>query len=283
MDPFFRWPGGKRWLAPGLAAVAGATPYDRYMEPFAGAAAGFFRIQPARAVLADSNSELIDTFTAVAAAPRSVHAAVQALPTDRDQYEIIRRCIPTTQLDAAARFLYLRAHAFGGLYRVNRRGEFNVPYGGLRRKQVSTVSELETASKALQTVSLLNQGFESTLALARRGDLVYLDPPYVAPRPGTESFNRYLDNVFTDDDQRVLGKLAAELADSGVYVVVSNSYTSLVRSIYSSNTFHRFRIERPSNVARSPAQRGHVSELLAVSRSVPRSESTLRRMIRLAL
>lgn len=280
MDPLFRWPGGKRWLAPILVSVAKAVPYTRYIEPFAGGAAGYFAIAPNRALLADSNYELITTYSAVAEKPRDVYEDVLALPAGRRGYELVRESAPSEPIAVAARFLYLRAHAFGGLYRVNRRGKFNVPYGGLRRKQLPCEAELVATSAALKGVTLDNQDFQGTLASVSGGELVYLDPPYIASKAGQETFNRYVNHVFDYQDHEHLAKLAMDIVDSGAFVIVSNSYATRIRSLYSDEHFFRFRLDRYSRASARTSGRGVVSELFAVSRNVPLSRSSLRYRLR---
>lgn len=256
------------------------VPYLRYVEPFAGGAAGFFAIRPHASELADSNVELVTTYRAVRNSAASVHEHLLALPSGSVGYEVVRASRPTTAAAVAARFLYLRAHAFGGLYRVNLRGEFNVPYGGLRRRSLPTKSELAAASAALRNTTLSDAPYDESLVGVGTGDLVYLDPPYITHRPAQELFNRYVDRIFTHEDHVRLAKTARELVAVGAFVLASNSYDVRTLSLYPPEDFFRFRIARSSRIAARPAGRGTVIELLAVSRNWSLGRSALSRRVR---
>lgn len=279
LAPLFRWPGGKRWLVSALSRVAVDIPFERYLEPFLGGAALFLTMRPQAALLADSNAELIATYLALRDDPDGVHSALSTLPLGIKQYYAIREQVPDDPLAVAARFLYLRATAFGGLYRVNQLGRFNVPYGGLRRKSLPNKSDIRRTAAALLGHQLSTRDYVDSLLHARPGDLVYADPPYVSFDHRRETFNRYVDSVFTWSDHLTLAKILSDLVRCGVFVIASNSADSKVATLYPPHLFHRFRVTRGSQFAPLVASRRAVTELLLVSTNVPRSRSSLYRRV----
>src|ERR1700690_729520 len=130
VEPLLKWPGGKRWLAPWLADLVRDNLTNVYFEPFLGGGSLFFCLQPTKAVLSDVNCELIETYIAVRDSHEKVLDTVRAMPISSGEYYSIRDSEPRSQIERAARFLYLNRTAFGGIFRLNRSGEFNVPYGG---------------------------------------------------------------------------------------------------------------------------------------------------------
>lgn len=176
--PFLRWAGSKRTLLPHLVPLVPLSG-GRYIEPFAGSACLFFATRPRAAVIADLNRELIETYRVLRRHPRRLTRALYGLPTDRDTYYKVRALEATSlgTIDRAARFIYLNRLCFNGVYRTNRLGRFNVPYGA-RTGALPTESHLLRCSVALRDADLRDGDFEQTTADAREGDFVYLDPPY---------------------------------------------------------------------------------------------------------
>lgn len=245
-----------------------------------GGGALYFALQPEHAILADNNPELITTYAAVRDHPAEVHDALVELGGTADEYYDIRSRTMVDPIDIAARFLYLRAYSYGGLYRVNRRGDFNVPYGGLRRQQVTPRSEIESASRSLSGVEVRVSDFGETLRDAGATDLIYADPPYVSQDGGGTQFNRYLARSFSFDHQVELAKLLSDLVVAGATVLASNCDSPEVRRLYPSELFYRFRVGRRSAVASDPLRRGPVTEAVFVSRGHSMSRSTVLRCIR---
>jgi DNA adenine methylase len=178
LSPILRWAGSKRQILPTLVAN---TPkqYGAYIEPFAGSACLFFALQPERAVIGDFNAQLIVTYQIIADAPRAVAKALSKMPTDPEfYYELRARDITGLSLVAqAARFVYLNRFSFNGVYRTNRQGRFNVPRG-TKTGALPTAESIVAAAKALGNATFVCGDFEKTLDHARRGDFVYMDPPY---------------------------------------------------------------------------------------------------------
>jgi DNA adenine methylase len=234
-----KWVGGKTQLLPQLAAAAPAN-YGRYIEPFLGGGAFFFHLRPAQAVIADSNGELISMYRAVVADPAAVFEALQVMQnTEEFFYEI--RALDWTSLtatEAAARMLFLNRTCFNGLYRVNRKGQFNVPFGRYARLSLPDLAQLRAAAAALRSAEIIEGDYLDVLGCyATPGDFVFLDPPYV-PVGAYSDFKRYTKEQFSEDDHRELAAEVRRLADLGCHVLLTNSNHPLVHELYEG-----FRIE----------------------------------------
>ena len=229
--PFIKWAGGKQAIA---AEIVGRFPakMGTYYEPFLGGGSVFFELAPTRAVLADSNGWLVDTYKAIRNDATKVARELDGLVNTKDEFLRIRAVSPDTlELPRrAAHFIYLNKTCFRGLYRVNRSGQFNVPYGAYERRYYD-IDELKAASIRLKGVELLNDDFEVVLANAKRGDFVYLDPPYYK-LGGYSDFNRYTPGQFREADHERLASLCVKLDRRGVKWALSNSDTPLVRELF---------------------------------------------------
>jgi DNA adenine methylase len=184
------------------------TPGRRYVEPFLGGGAMFFALCPERALLADLNKELIDVFRTVRDEVDSVIKALRPLKNNEDTYYAIRASKPRNAAMKAARFIYLNKTCFNGLYRVNTRGEFNVPFGRHGAQLViCDERQLRAASEALAATDFDSADFGATVRRARAGDLVYFDPPYTTAHTNN-GFIEYNQRVFSWADQRRLARVA---------------------------------------------------------------------------
>lgn len=234
--PFLRWAGGKRWLANGLSPIlAERLKYGgTYFEPFLGSGAMFFALQPDRAILSDLNEDLIATFRMVARYPEVILKRLTAMPSKPNEYERVRSWRPKTDLNRAVRFVYLNRNCYGGLYRENKHGVFNVPYGGGERNHsfICANGIIPMASMALNKPGVIFQAcdFGEMLSRAKNGDVVYCDPTY---RDVTrQQFDRYGKNIFHWEDQERLARLAARACDKGAVVVLSNTTCNGIRDLY---------------------------------------------------
>lgn len=231
--PLFRWVGSKRHLAAHI--VAGMPKkYGHYWEPFAGAAAVFFALQPKRATLSDVNAELITTYGAIRSNVSAVIKALDALwhtgRSEKDYYRV-RENVPKSSIGRAARFLYLQALSFNGLWRENRAGLFNVPYG--KRPDVRPYSHerLRLAARELGPCDLAIADAFEILKKPKRGDLVYVDSPFLG------TFTTYVDAVpWTPQKAEQLAALLFMLAHKGVHVVSSEADTPIIRKLYKGAT-----------------------------------------------
>jgi DNA adenine methylase len=264
-SPIVKWVGGKTKLLPELLARM-PERFNRYYEPFAGGAALFFRLAPKRAVLADSNPDLIGLYTAVA---NNVEAVIKRLQGHRDAhdeahyYDMRARWNDRDQQwstpERAAAFIYLTKTCFNGLWRVNRAGAFNVPIGRYTDPPICVPDALRAAHQVLSRAEIRRADYRTAVKDAKAGDFLYFDPPY-DPVTTTANFTSYTADAFGPDEQRALAETARELVARGCQVMLSNSDTPFIRSIYKG-----FRVERvkcPRAINSNAAKRGDVDEVI---------------------
>lgn len=240
--------------------------YGRYYEPFAGGAALFFRVAPERAVLADFNADLITLYKTVA---RDVGAVIKKLAHHRSAhseahyYEMRERWNQQrpswNAAERAATFIYLNKTCFNGLWRVNRAGDFNVPIGRYVDPPICVPDTLRAASAVLARADIVCGDYKSAVATAVRGDFVYFDPPYDPVAP-TANFTSYTANAFGPDQQRELAETARMLVARGCKVMLSNSDTPFIRSIYKG--FQIDRVKCPRAINSNASKRGDVDEVI---------------------
>ncbi len=257
--PILRWAGSKRQLLPVLASYWSDT-YARYVEPFAGSCSLFFRVTPPDAVLADKNKELIETYEILREAPRDLHTAVSSWPVNEQVYREVRAIRPETldRLRRAARFIYLNRNCFNGIYRTNRKGEFNVPFAGSRQGAVPSVEEFERAASLLQTVTLRAWDFGTTLRHCRAGDFVYLDPPFFVR--SRRVFREYGPRTFGPKDLARLATHLKHLNCRGVHFLLS--YADSREAQILANPWRYERLEVRRNVSGFVGSRRKSFELL---------------------
>jgi len=265
--PIIKWVGGKTKLLPELLARMPAR-YGRYYEPFAGGAALFFRVAPGRAVLADSNADLIGLYTSVARDVEGVIARLgrhRAAHDQRHYYETRARWndpgASWSAADRAAAFIYLNKTCFNGLWRVNRAGDFNVPIGRYTDPPICVPETLRAAQAVLARASLRCGDYRKAIEDAARGDFVYFDPPYDPVTP-TASFTSYTAGAFGPAEQRELAETARALVARGCHVMLSNSDTPFVRSLYRGFRIDRVKCARAINS--NASKRGEVDEVIVV-------------------
>jgi DNA adenine methylase len=263
--PFLKWAGGKKLL---LSQFEPVFPESicHYYEPFAGSAAVFFHLCATRpdfsATLSDINGELIRTYIVIR---DEVDGLIEKLGRlrakhEKKQYLKVRAQQPSklSEVDAAARFIYLNKTCFNGLYRVNSRGLFNVPMGSYRQPRIFDEDNLRAVSAVLQDVTIRVAHFSECLQTPS-GGFVYFDPPYV-PLSSTSNFTSYTKEPFGEQQQQELAAVAQELDSKGVRFLLSNSDTELVRRLYA-----KFRVDtvyaRRAINSRADA-RGAISEVI---------------------
>jgi DNA adenine methylase len=236
---------------------------DTYYEPFVGGGAVFFSLAMEgrfrRAVLSDQNSELIETYSAVRDDVDAVIRELRKFRHSEEDYYKVRAAKPRTPARRAARMIYLNRTGYNGLYRVNRAGKFNVPYGRYVRPNICDEERLYAVSEALSGVRLQVCDFETTVKRAKPGDVVYFDPPYV-PVSATARFAEYHHTAFGDAEHERLAERFGRLWDGGVHAVLSNSDTPRTRTLYAPY-LHEFVSARRS-INSAPSGRGATSELL---------------------
>jgi DNA adenine methylase len=264
--PFLRWPGGKQWLVPHIRSLI-PPEFRTYYEPFLGGGSVFLGLAPPSSVLGDISSQLIDTYSAVRDNPNSVISWLSRWPNSRSKYLLIREARYSGRYKRAARFIYLNKTCWNGLYRVDRSGRFNVPYGNDPSRRTHDPTHIIAASRLLAPASLRCGDFEDHLETASEGDLIYIDPPYVNLH-SDNGFRRYNERLFTWDDQRRLAALAGRLAGMGCYVIASNAAAPSVIALY--GAFSTLILERSSLLAADPASRRRTAEALFVSPNLNR-------------
>ena len=261
-EPVLKWPGGKRWLAPALAPCLAAQLSGTYFEPFVGAAAVFAKLQPKKAVLSDINAALITTLLAMRNEPELLRQRVWRWSNSRDCYEHVRRSRPHSNVGRAARFLFLNRTCWGGLYRSNRLGEFNVPFGNSQRV-ICRWEYLRSFSKALCAAELKTADFEEQIAVTTKGDVVYADPPYTT-KGMNNGFIRYNEKLFSWEDQVRLAEVCKRAAQRGVFVVVSGLWHEVLLDLY--RGWWAAPLQRSVCVSRSPDARRPTIEAIVFSR-----------------
>jgi DNA adenine methylase len=259
--PFIKWAGGKRSL---LEQIEPHVPrvYGRYLEPFVGSAALFFRLGPRRALLSDSNERLIRTYRGLRDDPERVIALLSDYPHERRFFERQRKRDIDGEDDAevAAWFIYLNKTGFNGLYRVNSKNRFNVPFGDYQRPNICDADNLRRCAARLKDVKLEVLDFAKAARRAKKGDLIYFDPPYV-PLSVTSSFTSYTKDRFGLEDQKRLRDLARALVKRGVHVLLSNSSAPAVHELYKDG-FERVTVRARRSINSRSDRRGSIAELL---------------------
>ena len=261
-NPFLKNIGGKRQLIRELSARVPAQ-FDTYHEKFVGGGALFFWLQAqdriTKAILSDTNSRLIRTYIAVRDNVESVISAVQKMKTDRDSFYAIRSQAPDdgTDVDVAAWYVLINRAGFNGLYRENKQGKCNVPYGTPRAKLIDA-DVFRESSRALQGVDIRCEDFAATPPST--GDFVYMDPPYWPKNKTTAKFTSYTAKGFGPEDQTRLRDYAAELRAKGVHVLLSNSDVDETRNLYDGFDIASVGARRAINSR--VERRGRVPELL---------------------
>jgi DNA adenine methylase len=239
--PFLRWAGSKRRLVPTLAKYWDSDA-GCYLEPFMGSAVLFFALQPKRAVLGDINDRLVETFQVVRDSPTRVAALLANYPRRKRLYYRLRRTHFRGRIQRAAQFIYLNRYCFNGLYRTDRAGRFNVPYSPLKTGQLPRVGDLHSVSKVLSGATVLQSDFEAIALRAKRGDFVYLDPPYAVEN--RRIFRQYAGHLFGSSDLGRLKEVMRRLDDRGARFVVSYALSSESLALATGWHSKRFRTQR---------------------------------------
>jgi DNA adenine methylase len=274
VKPLLKWAGGKARLAPSISEAFGAPCRGTYYEPFVGSGAVYLHRKAAgevgRAVLADVNPKLLHVHVAVQQEVEEVLDALDRLPREgyQDHYYAVRDAYnrgPFHGAVHAARFIWLNRAGFNGLYRENRRGEFNVPVGRYTQLSLPPPEAFRAVSAMLAEAELVVADFRAVMRRAGPGDQVYCDPPYV-PLTETANFTGYCKEPFGDDEQRALALLARGAGARGATVVLSNHDTAFVcDELYAcADGFRHVAKPRVARaISRAAASRAGVSEVIA--------------------
>jgi len=238
--PFVKWVGGKRQLISQFKDLNIYPPKEfnsdknRYFEPFIGGGAVFFDLLPKNAYISDLNKELIITYNVIKNDVEHLIESLKKHTYSKDYFLKIRSSEIgiLSDIEVASRFIYLNRTCFNGLYRVNSKGQFNVPFGKYSNPLICDEVNLRIVSQALKNVFITNQDYKKIEDIAEAGDFVYLDPPYY-PINKTSSFTSYTKENFLEKEQIELRDHFKKLCDKGCYVMLSNSDTLFIKEIYS--------------------------------------------------
>lgn len=269
-EPFLKWPGGKRWLVRQLDGLF-PSAYERYLEPFLGSGAVFFHLSPRRAILSDSNKELINVYRCLKGHVEEIEEQLAYLQKRHSEtlYYHIRKMEPTDVVKRAVRFLYLNRTCFNGIYRVNLKGKFNVPMGSKDLVEYPK-DYLKGIAAALRYASVRESDFEKTIDAATNGDFIYIDPPYTVMH-NNNNFVKYNSNLFSWDDQVRLASAIKRATDRGATIMLSNADHQSVRELYKGFGYHQS-VSRASVLAAEPQHRRLTTELIVTNYPLKQKE-----------
>lgn len=266
--PFLKWAGGKRQLLPYLTRNAPKL-YNRYFEPFIGGGALFFHLKPKNAYISDINPDLINTYKVIRDDADELVAALKVHKNTERYFYKIRNVDRNGKykrwscVEKAARLIYLNKTCFNGLYRVNSEGFFNAPYGFYKNPKIIDITNLRECSKVLKRVTVGCHSFLEIEKKIKREDFVYFDPPYV-PLTNTSNFRSYSKESFDDNMQFELKELCDRLDKKSVRFMLSNSYTSLVKDLYSKK--YRVKVVKANRTINcNGTKRGKINELIVTN------------------
>ncbi|KXT75642.1 Methyl-directed repair DNA adenine methylase [Streptococcus sp. DD12] len=271
LQPFTKWTGGKRQL---LSVIKSLMPekYNNYFEPFVGGGALFFDLAPEIAYINDLNGELINCYQQIKDNPSGlIELLVSHKVNNSKEYYLDLRSADRdgrlnlmSDTERAARILYMLRVDFNGLYRVNSKNQFNVPYGRYKNPKIVDEPLILAISDYLNhnAITILNNDFETAVEKVKTGDFVYFDPPYI-PLSETSAFTSYTHEGFSYEDQVRLRDTFKKLDEKGAYVMLSNSSSPLVRELY--KEFQIYTVEATRTNGAKSTSRGKISEIIVTN------------------
>ena len=260
-QPFLKWAGGKTQLLNNLSEHIPCS-FNKYIEPFLGGGALFFELNPNTAVISDANEELINTYQIVKSDVENLIDRLNKFDYSEDFYYSVRALDVSnlSLLERAARFIFLNKTCFNGLYRVNKKGQFNVPFGKAKNPNFCPENKLRACSRALQNTIVECGDYKDILAkYAEANDFIYVDPPY-HPVSTYSDFKRYTKDFFYPEDQIALRDTLLALKENGCYILASNSYCDFICELYKDFSIKKVEARRYINCIGS--KRGSINELI---------------------
>lgn len=268
LAPFLKWVGGKRQIMPSIEAVLpeGIGTYN-YIEPFVGGGAVLFHLQPKKAIINDSNAELINVYTVIKTDLEALIIDLKKHKNEADYFYNLRSIDRTadfeklTKVERASRIIYLNKTCFNGLYRVNSAGEFNAPFGRYKNPNITNEPTLRAVNKYLNSneIRLINDDYENILKGIEQNSFVYLDPPY-HPISAGSNFTGYVQGGWNMDDQVRLKQTCDALNTEGVKFLLSNSASEFIKDLYKD---YHIKIIKANRIINSDGEkRGEVDEVL---------------------
>lgn len=260
VTPFLKWPGGKRWLMANHQDIFPLN-YNRYIEPFLGSGAVYFKLNPSQAILSDANSWLIDTYLAIQDDWERVYNTLKKHHKNHsnDYYYKIRSQKPRNKYTKAAKLIYLNRTCWNGLFRVNRKGEFNVPIG-TKKNVIMDADNFAQTSKYLSNAIIMNYDFEEIIDKAKKDDLIFADPPYTV-KHDNNGFIKYNEILFQWEDQVRLKEALLRAKNRGAKIVMTNAHHKSILELYGSD-FELKTVNRKSVISGSAKYRGNCQEYL---------------------
>jgi len=275
VKPFLKWAGGKRQLLPEiLKYLPKNIGKTTYFEPFLGGGALLFELQPKQAIVNDSNRELINCYRVI---KDNVEELIEVLKVhkaknSKEYFDYLRERDRLKQynkfsdIQKAARIIYLNKTCYNGLFRVNSKGQFNVPFGSYKNPNILDEAVLRGVNDYLnqKSVTFLNRDFAEAVKDAKKGDFVYFDPPY-DPVSNTASFTGYDINGFNQNEQRRLKQVVDELTEKECYVMLSNSSTSFILDLYQDYQKTTKIVSATRSINSNALKRGKINEVLVLN------------------
>jgi DNA adenine methylase len=259
IKPVLRWAGGKSWLFEKIEDYV-PTQFNNYYEPFVGGASLFLNLQISKySYISDVNSELICFYKQVKSNLPKLEKKIKQYKNSASEFYRVRDSIPRSELGTAARFYFLNRTCFNGLYRVNNSGKFNVPYA-FRDVEIYDSKSFNNLNKKLQNADISCCDFEKALEKAKKGDFVFLDPPYTVAH-NRNGFIEYNQKIFSWEDQERLNKSVKMLIEKEVFFIMSNAWHPSLKKLYKGVGKH-IEIERYSTIGGQMNSRIQISELI---------------------
>lgn len=263
IEPFIRWAGGKTWFIENFKKITSNIVVRNYYEPFVGGGAVFFSLDDhnyKHAYLTDINPDLINTYVQIRDNPQPLIDFFLQFNNTEDEYYEVRRAEYQNPVEKAAQFIFLNQTSYNGLYRVNKQGLYNVPYG-FRENWNYNVERILQTSQKLQKVKLKCCDFTEYKYRIKQGDLVFLDPPYTVSH-NNNGFIEYNQNLFSLEDQHRLKKYIEFIKNRGAYYILTNAAHEAIQDIFLSDDDRLISLDRNSLIGGKKSKRGTIKEFI---------------------
>lgn len=263
--PFLRWAGGKRWLTNQIEGII-PREFNNYFEPFLGGASIYLYLKKndlikRESFLSDANADLINAYNMIADDPKKVIDVLKKYKNEKEEYYILRDLDPNNEIEKAARFIYLNKTSYNGIYRVNRNGKYNVPYGDRKITNLFDFENIENVSKILSNKTrLLSHDFEIIKEKIQASDLIFLDPPYTVAHENN-GFVEYNQSIFTWEDQKRLANLLQHINEVGAFFIMTNAKHDSIEELFSPYGEYNI-LSRQSLIGGKGAKRQNINEYI---------------------
>lgn len=268
--PILKWVGGKRQLFSDIQSNL-PTPYNRYFEPFVGGGAVFFSMKQEKCCISDYNPDLINVYKVVKDSPEKLINSLRRHKNTSEYYYRVRAMDRNqkifdrmTDVQKASRFIFLNKTGFNGLYRVNKQGYNNVPFGGYKNPKIFDEENIMECSQLLKSTTICQGDFENIKSKIKQNDFVYLDPPYV-PISKTSNFTSYTGNGFGYEDQVRLKEFCDYIDSVGAYFMLSNSSAQEVKDLYNNRKYLIKTVSANRAINCKANGRGKIDEVLVMN------------------